>query len=243
MSVPLLDTLVSAIYSPVASLAELLGPVGGAAPTIVLCTAVLRLLLVPLALSAVRGERSRQALAPEITKLRRRYGKDPARLSKELAELHQTAGVSPLAGCLPMLLQTPFFMVWYRIFTSSTIDEHSNVLLSQRFLGSELSAHLLDGGHVLAFAPLMLALTGLGMLAIWRTHRVAAASGQEPLRGVFAVLPLASVFSALVMPLAAVVYLVTTMTWTAIENVVLRRGLPAVAPRAARPTQAVPPIE
>lgn len=237
MSVPLLDTLVNAIYSPVASLAELLEPVGGAAPAIVVCTAVLRLLLVPLTVSAVRGERSRQVLAPEIAKLRGRYGKDPARLSRELAELHQAAGTSPMAGCLPMLLQTPFFMIWYRIFTTSTIHGRPNILLSQSFLGSELSAQLFDGGHLLAFAPLMVALAGLGMLAIWRTRRVAAATGQEPLRGVLAALPLASVLSALIMPLAAVVYLVTTMTWTAIENVVLRRGLPATAPRS----QKVPP--
>lgn len=227
MSIPLLDALVNAAYSPITGLVTVLEPVGGATTTIVVCTAVLRLLLLPLTLSAVRGERSRQALAPHIAVLRHRHGDDPARLSKEVMALHQAAGVSPLAGCLPVLLQSPFFMIWYRIFTSSQINDHPNVLLSQRFAGSELSAHLVDGGHPLAFLPLMAAIVGLGLLAIWRNRRVAAATGNEPPQGVLAVIPLVSVLSALIMPLAAVVYLVTTMTWTAVENVVLRRGLPA----------------
>ncbi|MFC7483519.1 hypothetical protein ACFQX7_30775 [Luedemannella flava] len=51
----------------------------------------------------------------------------------------------------------------------------------------------------------------------------------EPPRLLLA-LPFLSVASAFVMPLAAVLYLATTLAWTAMENVVLRRGLPAREP-------------
>ena len=60
-----------------------------------------------------------------------------------------------------------------------------------------------------------------------RARRVAAVIGSPEPSGVLAWLPFASLLSTLIMPLAAVVYLVTTLTWTAAENVVLRRGLPA----------------
>ena len=121
MSIPFVDGAVAVVYPFVVSLATTLSPVGGAATTIVLCTAALRLLLLPLALAAVRGERSRIALAPRVADLRRRHGKDPARLGTELTQLYRDAGISPFAGLLPLLLQSPAFIVWYRIFTAPAV--------------------------------------------------------------------------------------------------------------------------
>jgi YidC/Oxa1 family membrane protein insertase len=60
-----------------------------------------------------------------------------------------------------------------------------------------------------------------------RGGRVAAATGAPRPAGPLRLLPFLSALSALVMPLAAVLYLVTTLTWTAVENALLRRGLPA----------------
>src|SRR6266508_3358941 len=201
MSIPLLDGAVAAVYPFVADLAAAVTPVGA----IVLCTAALRLLLLPLTRAAVRGERSRAALAPRVAELRRRYGRDPVRLGTELSELYRSAGTSPLAGFLPVLLQTPAFVVWYRIFT----------------------APLLAGGHPLVFLPLLVLLALLGWVAARRARRVAIATGTPPPRGVLSLLPYARLLAAPVTPLAPVVSLVTTLTWTAIENVALRRGLPA----------------
>jgi len=223
MSIPLLDGAVAAVYPFVADLAAAVTPVGA----IVLCTAALRLLLLPLTRAAVRGERSRAALAPRVAEPRRRYGRDPVRLGTELSELYRSAGTSPLAGFLPVLLQTPAFVVWYRIFTAPRIAGQANALLAHPFLGAALSDRLLTGGHPLVFLPLLVLLALLGWVAARRARRVAIATGTPPPRGVLSLLPYASLLAAPVMPLAAVVYLVTTLTWTAIENVALRRGLPA----------------
>jgi len=74
---------------------------------------------------------------------------------------------------------------------------------------------------------LLVAIALLALLAVRRGRRVAAATGVPAPGGVLALLPFLSPLSALVMPLAAVVYLVATLAWTAAENVLLRRGLPA----------------
>jgi YidC/Oxa1 family membrane protein insertase len=226
MSVPLLDTAVATVYPLVAKLAATLQPIGGAATAIVVCTAVVRLLLLPLTRAAVRGERSRAALAPRVRALQRRFHQDPARLRAELAKLYRDAGVSPLAGFLPLLLQAPAFMACYRIFTAAQVAGRPNDLLAQRFLGAALSTRLFGGGHLLVFLPLLLALGLLAALSLRRARQVAAATDAPAPRGAFALLPFASPVSALLMPLAAVLYLVTTLAWTAVENVLLRRGLP-----------------
>jgi len=216
MSVPLLDDVVSIAYPVVFHLAQATGP----AAAIVLATVAIRLLLLPLTLVAVRGERARAALGPRLAELRAKHAKNPERLAAELAELYRETGTSPFAGCLPLLLQAPFFLVTYRLFWSPTIGGHANALLHSTLFGAALSTHLLGGGHLLVFLPFLAALAGLAWWTVRRTRRLA---GPDAPRGPLRLLPYGTLLSAAVVPLAAVLYLVTTTAWTAAENAVLRR--------------------
>jgi YidC/Oxa1 family membrane protein insertase len=227
LSIPLLDGAVAVAYPFIAHAASALTPIGGAAAAIVLCTAALRLLLLPLTLAAVRGERTRAALAPRVAQLRQRYAKDPGRLATELTGLYRAERVSPLAGCLPVLLQAPFFMVVYRTFTAPQLAGRPNALLAGHVFGVPLGTHLFGGGYPLAFLPVIAALLALGWLAARRARRVASVTGTPQPTGALGLLPYLSVLSVAVVPLAAALYLVTTLAWTAVENTVLRRGLPA----------------
>ncbi|WP_374535533.1 YidC/Oxa1 family membrane protein insertase [Micromonospora aurantiaca (nom. illeg.)] len=224
-------------------LADVLAPLTGGAATaaaIVLFTVAVRLLISPLTVAQVRGERRRTALAPEVRELQRRYADDPARLQSELFALYRNAGASPVAGCLPALLQAPFFLVMYRLFATG---DGAPELLGERLAGVPLGWHLGDGlaGPVpLVFGVLLAALLALAWWSSRRMRRAAAATGTvagTPAEGpgaavlgrVLPLLPYGTVLVALVVPLAAVLYLVTTTAWTALEQVVLRRPQPAAA--------------
>ncbi|OLB65723.1 MAG: hypothetical protein AUI10_05565 [Actinobacteria bacterium 13_2_20CM_2_72_6] len=187
MSVPLLDDAVTLAYPVLFHLAQATGP----AAAIVLATVAVRLLLFPLTLAAIRGERARA-------------GK---------------TGANPLAGCLPLLLQAPFFLLTYRLFLSPTIGGQANALLHGTLFGAPLWSHLL-GGHPLVFLPFLVALAGLAWWTVRRTRRLA---GSAAPRGLVALLPYGTLLSAAVVPLAAVLYLVTTTAWTVAESAVLRR--------------------
>jgi YidC/Oxa1 family membrane protein insertase len=221
--------------------AGVLAPLAGGAATaaaIVAFTVGVRLLTSPLTLAQVRGERRRAALAPEVRELQRRHADDPAALQRELFALYRRAGASPVAGCLPALLQAPFFLVMYRLF--ATGDGHP-ALLDERLAGVPLGWHLSDGltGPVLAvFGVLLAALLVLAWLSSRRARQAARATGTvagTPTEGPGAatlgrlvpLLPYTTVLFALVVPLAAVLYLVTTTAWTLGEQVVLRRPRPA----------------
>jgi YidC/Oxa1 family membrane protein insertase len=218
MSVPLLDAAVGAAYPLVIRLTTL---PGGAAAAIVLCTAALRLALHPLTRAAVRGERRRARLAPQVRELRSRYARRPDKLRAELAALY--ADTSPLAGLLPLLAQAPFFLILYRTFTAPRIAGAPNGLLQHTFLGAPLSTHL--AGDVLVFVPLLLVLAAVAAVTARRATRIAAATDAPRPPGA-GILPYASLLSATFLPLAAVLYLATTLSWTAAENVLLRRGYP-----------------
>ncbi|MBO4209517.1 YidC/Oxa1 family membrane protein insertase [Micromonospora echinofusca] len=256
MPVPaLFDSVVGAASDAVTALAAVLAPVAGgsaAALAIVLFTIAVRLLISPLTVAQIRGERRRAVLAPQIRQLQQRYADDPARLRVELSALYRRAGANPLAGCLPALLQAPFFLVMYQLF--STADPGRG-LLAQRLAGVPLGQHVTDG-LAGAAGPLFGVLLLVLLLLAWSTSRRmrraaavgadaaagagptaagsgspaagagAATAGTDVAAGLARVLPLlpyGTVLVALVVPLAGVLYLVTTTAWTAGEQALLRR--------------------
>ncbi|MGW4519559.1 YidC/Oxa1 family membrane protein insertase [Amycolatopsis sp. NPDC004378] len=195
----------------------LTGPLSTAL-AIVLFTLGVRLLLHPLARSAARGERARAALMPEIKALQAKHGRDRDRLAVEMTKLQQESGNSLFAGCLPLLLQLPFFMVMYRLFTTATIGGEPNSLLGATFLGTPLGAHGLAG------SPLVFAIAaGLAVVA-WFTVRRQARDAEVPGGRWLRFLPYGTVLATLVVPQAAGIYLLTTTAWTAAERALLRRG-------------------
>ncbi|MGW5718115.1 YidC/Oxa1 family membrane protein insertase [Amycolatopsis sp. NPDC003865] len=186
---------------------------------IVLFTLAVRLLLHPLARSAARGERARSALLPEIKTLQAKHGGDRDRLAAEVTKLQQESGTSLFTGCLPMLLQLPFFTVMYRLFTTPVIGGEPNSLLGATLLGTPLGAHGLAGG------PLVFVIAaGLAVVAWFSVRLNRQATVDAPGGKLIRLLPYGTVLATLVLPQAAGIYLLTTTAWTAAERALLRRG-------------------
>jgi YidC/Oxa1 family membrane protein insertase len=195
----------------------LTGPLSTAL-AIVVFTLGVRLLLHPLARSAARGERARTTLLPEIQALREKHGRDRERLAAEMTKLQQESGTSLFVGCLPMLLQLPFFTVMYRLFTTATIGGEPNSLLGATLLGTPLGAHGLAG------SPLVFVIAaGLAVVA-WFSVRSQPATVDAPGGKLLRLLPYGTVLATLVVPQAAGIYLLTTTAWSAAERALLRRG-------------------
>jgi YidC/Oxa1 family membrane protein insertase len=55
-----------------------------------------------------------QAVAPRVKELQAKYANDPETLQLETARMYKTAGINPLAGCLPTLATIPVFIGLYR---------------------------------------------------------------------------------------------------------------------------------
>ena len=92
---------------------------------IVLVTVVINFILFPLKLSNMKSMRKMQALKPQIDAINARYKnvgiRDPKKgeQNEEVMGLYKKHGVNPMGGCLPMLLQMPFFFAFYKVFTVS----------------------------------------------------------------------------------------------------------------------------
>jgi YidC/Oxa1 family membrane protein insertase len=229
-----LSAPMGAAYHIVASLALFLTPLAGGLATaaaIVVFTAAVRLLLSPLSYHAFRGQASMTALQPKVSDLRKRYGSQPERLQRELSALYRAEGGGMVAGCLPLLLQLPFFSVMYRLFLSKTVDGSANRLLSRDLLTTPLGSHWLTGAgpastQGLLFLGLFALLAGVGFLTARATRAAApaAVAADQPagLGALSRIVPFSTVVIAAFVPLAAGIYLLTTASWTAAERAVFR---------------------
>jgi len=229
---------VDASYHVVSAFAQLLAPVAGGLATaaaIVGFTMAVRLFLLPLSFRATRGLASQARLLPQVQALQKRHAGQPDRVQREVAALYRREGTGQFAGCLPTLLQLPFFSVMYQLFRSGTIGGRPNGLLGHRLLNATLGSHWLSGpGPLSAQGAVFLGLFALLAIAAWVAPRVAGAArpaedggsaGPAPAvtRGLARVLPFATLVAAAVMPLATGLYLLTTTTWTAAERAVVAR--------------------
>ena len=233
-------------YHLVCWLAAILAPLPGglaAAAAIVAFTVLVRLVLLPLSYYAFRGERARARLQPRVQELQRRYAKHPERLQRELSALYRAEDTSMFAGCLPLLLQIPFFSLMYRLFLSHSVAGGPNTLLAHRLLAAPLGSQWLTGAgplsaHGAVFAVLFALLAMVSVLAA-RAARQAAPkgattpeqAGQIPAADravglLTRLVPFGSLVMAAIVPLAAGLYLLTTAAWTLAERAVLRRRFP-----------------
>lgn len=80
---------------------------------IIMLTLLVRVLLFPLNRKAYKSMRMLQKLQPEMQRLQKKYRNDPQRLNRELLELYRRHKVSPLSGCLPLLIQFPILIAVY----------------------------------------------------------------------------------------------------------------------------------
>ena len=129
---------------------------------ILLMTILIKLILSPLTMKSYKSSAKMQVIKPEVDKLNAKYPneKDAMKKQQAMMELYRKAGISPMGGCLPMLLQMPILFAMFRFFPASI------QLRQQKFLwADDLSAYdsiwdfgvnvPLLGDHLSLFALLM----------------------------------------------------------------------------------------
>ncbi len=92
--------------------------VGNWGVSIIMLTILVKVLLYPLTKKGMESTARMQALNPKMTELREKFKDNPQKMNAELADLYKKEKINPLGGCLPMLLQFPFFIAMYSLFNN-----------------------------------------------------------------------------------------------------------------------------
>jgi YidC/Oxa1 family membrane protein insertase len=131
---------------------------------ILILTILLKILLFPIAFKTYKSSAKMRALKPDIDELNKKFAKKDDALKKKQATmaLYKSAGVNPMAGCIPLLLQMPILIAMFRFFPSS-IELRQKAFLWAKDLSSYDSIWTFPNGfsipwygdHISLFALLM----------------------------------------------------------------------------------------
>ena len=111
-----IENLLHFVIELLYSITEQLG-FGSYGLAIILLTIIIKMILYPLTAKQIKSMKAMQELQPKLKKLQDKYKDNPQIMQQKLAALYKDAGVNPIAGCLPMLIQMPILMgMYYALF-------------------------------------------------------------------------------------------------------------------------------
>ncbi len=96
---------------------------------IILVTILIKLIFWPITQKGMKSMKNMQKLQPKVAKLKEKFKGDPAKMNQEMMALYKTYKVNPVGGCLPMLIQIPFFFALYRVLLAAIELRHAPFML------------------------------------------------------------------------------------------------------------------
>ena len=98
---------------------KMLSVFGGYGVGIILLTIIIRAAMWPLGVSQQRSMRTMQMLQPKMKAIQERYKSDPQKMQQKMMEFYKEHKFNPMAGCFPLLIQMPIFILLYSTLMSS----------------------------------------------------------------------------------------------------------------------------
>ena len=129
------------------------GLIGNWGWSIIIVTAIIKLIFYPLSQASGRSMAKMRTVAPRMKQIQDTFKDDREKLGRAMMELYKKEKINPLAGCLPMLVQIPFFISFYRVLLESVEMRQAPFLLWVNDLSSRdpyFVLPLLMGGAMFA---------------------------------------------------------------------------------------------
>ena len=140
---------------------------------IILITVIIKLLFWPLTQASTKSMKRMQTLQPQMKALQEKYKDDPAKMNKKLMEFMKENKVSPMGGCLPMLLQIPVFIGFYQMIQCAIELRGVAFLWASDLSKPDTVGYLFD----FPINPLPLI---MGVTMLWQAQMTPPSPGMDP---------------------------------------------------------------
>jgi YidC/Oxa1 family membrane protein insertase len=208
--------------------------------SIILLTVTVRVILLPLTLRQVKSMQRLQLLAPEMKAIQQKYRDDKQRQQQEMMKFYRENRVNPLASCLPLLLQLPFFIaLFYMLQDDLRLDicGQTAVPCGEASAAQFAKVGAVPGSESFLFIPdLTNKATGavlIVLIVMYIGSQIASgllssASMDRNQRMIMLGLPVLFVAFIINFPAGLLVYWITTNCWTIVQQLIVRKtvGLP-----------------
>ncbi|MGD0260960.1 MAG: membrane protein insertase YidC [Verrucomicrobiota bacterium] len=144
---------------------------------IIAITIVIKVVFWPLTQASTRSMKRMQALQPQMNAIKEKFKDDPIKMNKKTMEFMKEHKVSPLGGCLPMLLQIPVFFGFYRMIQSA-IELRGARFLWVRDLSKPDTLFVIPGTTF----PFNLLPLIMGVTMLWQARLTPPSPGMDPMQ-------------------------------------------------------------
>jgi YidC/Oxa1 family membrane protein insertase len=154
---------------------------------IIAITIIIKVVFWPLTQASTRSMKRMQALQPQMKAIQEKYKDDPVKMNRKVMEFMKENKVSPLGGCLPMVLQIPVFFGFYRMIQSA-IELRGAPFLWVADLSKSDTLFIIPG---LSFVPFLGIPAGLpfnllplimGVTMLWQARLTPPSPGMDPMQ-------------------------------------------------------------
>ena len=144
------------------------GFIGSYGWSILVLTAIIKIVLWPLQNKANLSMRRMALLNPKIQELREKYKDDPTRMNQEVMRLYKDYGINPVGGCLPMMIQIPIFFGLFKMLGQAVELRNSHFLWVRDLSQPDTVASLTLLGYSIPIniIPLCMAATQIWLMAM-----------------------------------------------------------------------------
>ena len=191
---------------------------------IIVLTVIVRLATAPLAAQQMRSMSKMRELQEPIKRIQERFRDDRQQQSKEMMELYRKAGVNPLGGCLPMLLQIPVFIGLYYALQSSIALRQAPFMLWIDDLSIPETLFTLPGGFPVRLLPLLMC----GSMVLQQRMTPSTMDPQQA-RMMMVMMPVMFTFLFYTFPSGLVLYWLVSNLLAIAQQVIINRRLNAAA--------------
>jgi YidC/Oxa1 family membrane protein insertase len=142
---------------------------------IILITVLIKLLFWPLTQASTRSMKRMQLLQPKMKELQEKYKDDPAKMNKKLMEFMKENKVSPMGGCLPMVIQIPVFIGFYQMIRSAIELRGAHFLWATDLSRPDTVAYVPGLDFPINLLPLI-----MGATMLWQARMTPPTPGVDP---------------------------------------------------------------
>lgn len=192
--------------------------------SIVVITAIVRLVIVPLTIKQIRSMQRLQQHAPELKALQQKYKHDKQRMNEEVMKFYRENKVNPAASCLPIIPQIPIFIALFYVLRDFEAEVFPRYPVSSLdFLNGLIPSITQDIRDHWSGWFLLVIYAGSQTLSMF----LSMTSVQSKLqRYLFMALPIVFIPVIISFPVGLLLYWVTTNVWTIGQGIVVRRLIP-----------------
>jgi len=145
--------------------------------TIIAITVIIKIVFWPLTRASTRSMKRMAKLQPQMKALQEKYKDDPKKMNQKLMEFMKEHKVSPLGGCLPMLVQIPFFFGFYRMLQSAIELRGARFLWAPDLSQPDTIWHIPGPDFPVNPLPLV-----MGATMLWQARLTPPSPGMDPVQ-------------------------------------------------------------